>query len=93
MYRRRIANWRPPVLLIHRDDDRNVPFQQITDLVEKLRAQNVAFEELIIPTKFTTCFAGAIGSAPTAPPPNSSTANWLSRANGNNPAKRGQGTF
>jgi dipeptidyl aminopeptidase/acylaminoacyl peptidase len=37
------------VLLVHGDDDRNVPFQQTTDLVEKLRAQNVAFEELIIP--------------------------------------------
>ncbi len=36
------------MLIIHRDDDRNVPFQQTTDLVEKLRAQNVAFEELII---------------------------------------------
>jgi len=44
-----IANWRSAVLLIHGDDDRNVPFQQTTDLVEKLRAQNVAFEELIIP--------------------------------------------
>jgi dipeptidyl aminopeptidase/acylaminoacyl peptidase len=44
-----IASWRSPVLLIHGDDDRNVPFQQTTDLVEKLRAQNVAFEELIIP--------------------------------------------
>jgi dipeptidyl aminopeptidase/acylaminoacyl peptidase len=44
-----IANWRSPVLLVHGDDDRNVPFQQTTDLVEKLRAQNVAFEELIIP--------------------------------------------
>jgi len=44
-----IANWRSPVLLIHGDDDRNVPFQQTTDLVEKLRGQNVAFEELIIP--------------------------------------------
>jgi dipeptidyl aminopeptidase/acylaminoacyl peptidase len=44
-----IANWRSPVLLIHGDDDRNVPFQQTIDLVEKLRAQNVAFEELIIP--------------------------------------------
>jgi dipeptidyl aminopeptidase/acylaminoacyl peptidase len=44
-----IANWRSPVLLIHGDDDRNVPIQQTTDLVEKLRAQNVAFEELIIP--------------------------------------------
>jgi dipeptidyl aminopeptidase/acylaminoacyl peptidase len=30
-------------------DDRNVPFQQTTDLVEKLRAQNVTFEELTIP--------------------------------------------
>jgi dipeptidyl aminopeptidase/acylaminoacyl peptidase len=37
------------VLLVHGDDDRNVPFQQTTDLVEKLRAQKVAFEELIIP--------------------------------------------
>ena len=44
-----IANWRSPVLLIHGDDDRNVPIQQTTDLVEKLRARNVAFEELIIP--------------------------------------------
>ena len=44
-----IANWRSPVLLIHGDDDRNVPFQQTTDLVEKLRGQKVAFEELIIP--------------------------------------------
>jgi dipeptidyl aminopeptidase/acylaminoacyl peptidase len=44
-----IANWRSPVLLVHGDDDRNVPFQQTADLVEKLRAQKVAFEELIIP--------------------------------------------
>ena len=39
-----------PVLLVHGDDDRNLPFQQTTDLVEKLRAaQRVAFEELIFP--------------------------------------------
>src|SRR5207244_319017 len=44
-----IATWRSPVLLIHGDDDRNVPFQQTTDLVEKLRSQNVALEELIMP--------------------------------------------
>ena len=44
-----IANWRSPVLLVHGDDDRNVPFQQTTDLVEKLHTQKVAFEELIIP--------------------------------------------
>ena len=35
------------MLFVHGDDDRNVPLQQTTDLVEKLRAQNVAFEELI----------------------------------------------
>jgi dipeptidyl aminopeptidase/acylaminoacyl peptidase len=37
------------VLLVHGDDDRNVPFQQTTDLVEKLRAQKVVSEELIFP--------------------------------------------
>ena len=45
----RITNWRSPVLFVHGDDDRNVPFQQTTALVEKLRAQKVVFEELIIP--------------------------------------------
>jgi dipeptidyl aminopeptidase/acylaminoacyl peptidase len=30
------------VLFVHGDDDRNVPFQQTTDLDEKVRAQNVA---------------------------------------------------
>jgi dipeptidyl aminopeptidase/acylaminoacyl peptidase len=44
-----VRSWRSPVLFIHGDDDRNVPFQQTTDLVEKLRGQNVEFEELIIP--------------------------------------------
>jgi dipeptidyl aminopeptidase/acylaminoacyl peptidase len=44
-----VETWRSPVLFVHGDDDRNVPFQQTTDLVEKLRAQEVAFEELIIP--------------------------------------------
>ena len=38
------------------------------------------------PKKFTTCSAGAIGSGPTAPSPNSSTADCLPRANGNKPA-------
>ena len=44
-----ISTWSSPVLFIHGDDDRNVPFQQTTDLVEKLRAQKVAVEELIFP--------------------------------------------
>ena len=44
-----IATWRCPVLFTHGDDDRNVPFQQTTDLVEKLRGKKVEFEELIFP--------------------------------------------
>jgi dipeptidyl aminopeptidase/acylaminoacyl peptidase len=44
-----VANWRSPVLLVDGDDDRNVPFQQTTDVVEKLRNQKVVFEELIFP--------------------------------------------
>ena len=44
-----VARWKSPVLLIHGDDDRNVPFQQTTDLVQRLRKQGVNFEELILP--------------------------------------------
>jgi dipeptidyl aminopeptidase/acylaminoacyl peptidase len=44
-----VAKWRSPVLLIHGDDDRNVPFSQTTDLVQRLRRQGVEFEELIFP--------------------------------------------
>jgi dipeptidyl aminopeptidase/acylaminoacyl peptidase len=44
-----VAQWKSPVLLIHGDDDRNVPFQQTTDLVQRLREHNVSFEEMIIP--------------------------------------------
>ena len=44
-----IAGWRSPVLLIHGDDDRNVPFLQTTDLAQRLRRQNVQFEQLIFP--------------------------------------------
>jgi dipeptidyl aminopeptidase/acylaminoacyl peptidase len=44
-----VARWKSPVLLIHGDDDRNVPFQQTTDLVQRLRKQNVEFEEIIFP--------------------------------------------
>jgi dipeptidyl aminopeptidase/acylaminoacyl peptidase len=42
------AAWRSPVLFVHGDDDRNVPFQQTTDLVEKLHA-HVDLEELVFP--------------------------------------------
>ena len=35
--------------MVHGDDDRNVNFQQTTDLVEKLRDKNVTVELLILP--------------------------------------------
>jgi len=44
-----IATWRSPVLLIQGDDDRNVPFSQTVDLLQRLRAQKVHVEELIFP--------------------------------------------
>jgi dipeptidyl aminopeptidase/acylaminoacyl peptidase len=44
-----VAGWRSPVLFIHGDDDRNVPFQQTTDLIQRLRQQNVEFEQIIFP--------------------------------------------
>lgn len=44
-----VSKWKSPVLLIHGDDDRNVPFQQTTDLVQRLREQHVDFEEVILP--------------------------------------------
>ncbi|MGA9904358.1 MAG: prolyl oligopeptidase family serine peptidase [Terriglobales bacterium] len=44
-----IATWRSPVLLIQGDDDRNVPFSQTVDLLQRLRAQRVHVEELIFP--------------------------------------------
>lgn len=44
-----IASWRSPVLLIHGDDDRNVPFGETIRLAEALREQNVEFEQLIFP--------------------------------------------
>ncbi len=42
-----IKSWRSPVLLIHGDDDRNVPFGQSVMLAEALRARGVPFEELV----------------------------------------------
>ncbi len=44
-----IATWRSPVLLIHGDDDRNVEFSQTVDLLQRLRAQKVHVEQLILP--------------------------------------------
>ncbi|MGH9488318.1 MAG: S9 family peptidase [Terriglobales bacterium] len=44
-----VANWRSPVLLIQGDDDRNVDFQQMIGLVERLRAAKAPFEQMVIP--------------------------------------------
>jgi dipeptidyl aminopeptidase/acylaminoacyl peptidase len=44
-----VKGWRSPVLLIHGDDDRNVPFSETVDLVQALREQKVEFEQLIFP--------------------------------------------
>jgi len=44
-----LSKWTAPVLVVHGDDDRNVLFQQSTDLVEKLRDKSVPVEVLILP--------------------------------------------
>jgi dipeptidyl aminopeptidase/acylaminoacyl peptidase len=44
-----VKTWRSPVLLIHGDDDRNVPFSETVDLAEALRHQGVPFEQLVFP--------------------------------------------
>ena len=44
-----LDTWRSPVLLIHGDDDRNVPFSETVDLVQELRKRNVEVEQMIFP--------------------------------------------
>ncbi len=45
-----ISTWTSPVLLIQGDDDRNVPFSQTVDLLQRLRASpKVHVEELVFP--------------------------------------------
>ena len=44
-----VKNWRSPVLLIHGDDDRNVPFQQTVDVAEALQKNGVEVEEFVLP--------------------------------------------
>jgi dipeptidyl aminopeptidase/acylaminoacyl peptidase len=46
-----VDGWKSPVLLIHGDDDRNVPIQQTVDLARRLEARDLPFEELIIPNE------------------------------------------
>ena len=44
-----IGTWRSPVLLIQGDDDRNVHFHQMVDLVRRLQLQHVPYQEMVIP--------------------------------------------
>ncbi|MEZ5291431.1 MAG: prolyl oligopeptidase family serine peptidase [Vicinamibacterales bacterium] len=44
-----VDGWRSPVLLVHGDDDRNVPFSESVELVERLRARKVHTEQLVFP--------------------------------------------
>ena len=44
-----LSKWTAPVLFVHGDDDRNVQFQQTTDLATKLREKNVPVEVLVLP--------------------------------------------
>ena len=47
-----VERWHSPVLVIHADDDRNVPFAQSVDLINALRKQGRAqVDELIIPNE------------------------------------------
>jgi len=42
-------SWHSPVLFIHGDDDRNVPFNETVTMAEELRKRKVYFEELVLP--------------------------------------------
>jgi dipeptidyl aminopeptidase/acylaminoacyl peptidase len=44
-----IKGWKSPVLLIHGDDDRNVPVSESVTIAEALRKQGVHTEQLVLP--------------------------------------------
>ena len=46
-----ISTWKSPVLLIQGDDDRNVEFHQMVDLVERLRIAHVPYEQIVLPNE------------------------------------------
>ena len=43
-----VAGWKSPGLIIHADDDRNVDYNQSTDLVQRLRKLNAPFETMTL---------------------------------------------
>jgi dipeptidyl aminopeptidase/acylaminoacyl peptidase len=44
-----VDQWRSPVLLVHADDDRDVPFDQSVELVQALRKRGVSVEQMVLP--------------------------------------------
>ena len=46
-----IDQWRSPVLLVQADDDRNVPSQQASELIDGLRSHHIEHETLMIPNE------------------------------------------
>ena len=46
-----INQWHSPVLLVQADDDRVVPFQQATELIEGLRSHNIDHDVIMIPNE------------------------------------------
>ena len=65
------------MLLIHGDDDRNVPFNQTIDLVQRLRKQNVQFEELIFPDEIHDFLLWKSWIRAIVPRRSSSVKNWV----------------
>ena len=43
-----VSTWASPVLFIHADDDRNVRFSQTVDLVRRMAARGLEYEEIVI---------------------------------------------
>ncbi len=46
-----IEDWHSPVLVVHADDDRNVPLQQSSQLIRDLRAHKIPFEQILMPNE------------------------------------------
>lgn len=44
-----LKSWKSPVLLIHGEDDRNVPFSESVNIIEPLRKQGVQVEQVVLP--------------------------------------------
>lgn len=46
-----VKTWRSPVLLIQGDDDRNVYFHEMVDLVNRLQHQHVPYQQMVLPNE------------------------------------------